>query len=155
MYYQTVSQILPRLYLTDLCSANDTYVLARYGITHIINLSNVQLFTPTKKRIPRVEKTERTLSSGQHIDVLNINIEDSTKTSIADYFDIGSNFIHDAMEKENHNVLVHCVYGVSRSPTMVIAYLVEKHGYRLNAAFATIYNKANNQSQFWISTTIA
>jgi protein-tyrosine phosphatase len=43
--------------------------------------------------------------------------------------------------KENGHVLVHCAAGMSRSPTVVIAYLMKVHRKSLREAFAYVRSK--------------
>lgn len=58
---------------------------------------------------------------------------DRPSWNIAVYFEQAAKFIHDAL-KSNGKVLVHCVVGISRSATLVIAYLIIYRG--MNAAEA-------------------
>jgi len=44
--------------------------------------------------------------------------------------------------KQNHNVLVHCKAGYSRSPTVVIAYLMRKNNWTTNQAISFVEKRA-------------
>lgn len=47
------------------------------------------------------------------------------KENLLQYFDKAVNFIEQAMK--DTNVLVHCMAGISRSTTIVVAYLMKVH----------------------------
>jgi len=56
---------------------------------------------------------------------LNLPIEDESSSDMSRYFDYAVEWIKNAMdEDENVDVVVHCMCGVSRSPTIDIAYLM-------------------------------
>lgn len=50
--------------------------------------------------------------------------------------------------KRNKRVVVHCLAGQQRSPTVVAAYLVAKHGYDLKDAIRYVRSKKND-AFFW------
>ena len=56
-----------------------------------------------------------------------IPLEDDFNTSIIDYFEEGYTFIEENLKKTN--VLVHCIAGISRSGSIIIAYLMKKYNY--------------------------
>jgi protein-tyrosine phosphatase len=62
-----------------------------------------------------------------------ISINDSPNESIHDHFENAISFLS-KVRAEDANVLVHCFAGISRSPTIVLAYLM-KNGYRFSDAF--------------------
>merc|ERR1711862_115235 len=58
------------------------------------------------------------------INVLHIDVMDSGDNNIQKHFESSFKFIESALKKGN--VLVHCLVGISRSATLVIAYLMKK-----------------------------
>eukprot|EP00345_Euplotes_harpa_P004067 CAMPEP_0168331516 /NCGR_PEP_ID=MMETSP0213-20121227/8380_1 /TAXON_ID=151035 /ORGANISM="Euplotes harpa, Strain FSP1.4" /LENGTH=86 /DNA_ID=CAMNT_0008335307 /DNA_START=185 /DNA_END=445 /DNA_ORIENTATION=- len=62
------------------------------------------------------------------------------ESNIKKHFYTCIKFIDSALEADEH-VLVHCAAGVSRSPTMVIAYLMHKNQWTFEKAFAFVKNK--------------
>jgi hypothetical protein len=53
-----------------------------------------------------------------------IDIKDDGSENISDYFEDCSEFIHNALLSSG-KIYVHCQYGFSRSPTIVIAYIMQ------------------------------
>jgi protein-tyrosine phosphatase len=60
----------------------------------------------------------------ENFNVLWINILDDCKTNIKEYFKQTNEFLYLCKEK-NEKVLVHCQMGISRSSTIVLAYLIK------------------------------
>ena len=52
-----------------------------------------------------------------------VNVIDAPGSDISAFFDDAVAFIHQARQREGSNVLVHCFRGVSRSATIVLAFL--------------------------------
>ncbi|KAL3749196.1 hypothetical protein ACJRO7_010312 [Eucalyptus globulus] len=62
-----------------------------------------------------------------------ITVPDKVDTNIREYFDECFEFIDEA-KRLGGGVLVHCFIGKSRSVTIVVAYLMKKHGMSLSQA---------------------
>jgi protein-tyrosine phosphatase len=43
--------------------------------------------------------------------------------------------LENALQSKDNNILVHCSAGISRSPTLVLAYMMKKHHWTLDEAF--------------------
>jgi protein-tyrosine phosphatase len=69
-----------------------------------------------------------------------ISILDHTAIQICDYFDQVNQFIKKAKE-EKSKIYVHCMAGISRSATLVIAYLMHEYKMTLNEAFKHVRTK--------------
>ena len=53
---------------------------------------------------------------------------DTINTKLQDKFELTYDFIEQALDR-NEKILIHCMYGRSRSSTIMIAYLIRKFGY--------------------------
>jgi len=123
---RAVSTINPRLYLTDFYSARAEGTLQRLGVTHIVSAIE-----------PDMRK-----DFGDGVTVMHVPIRDDVNTDIAQWFDRVVKFIQDALDAdEKHRVLVHCLQGISRSATLVCAYLVATTPMRATEAIAFVQAK--------------
>ena len=73
---------------------------------------------------------------------LIIPVRDNGEIPLSIYFDLTSEFIDNNISSGN-NVLVHCSSGVSRSSTIVIAYLMNKQEMTLGDAYTHVYERRN------------
>jgi len=105
------SQILPNLYLGAEISSIDLSVLRNLNIRKIINVTtNIRnLFESNDE---------------YKIQYLRIPLEDSFDSQIGVYFQKCIDFINLAKD-ENCSVLIHCQAGISRSPTIALAYIMQ------------------------------
>lgn len=103
------------LYLGDL-ECVDT--IENYGITHVISLLNRHTFNPD---IPEENH-------------LMFDVSDSPDQTLVHVFPAAFSFLEKCKEN-NQKVLVHCSAGVSRSATVVIAYMMYSHGMTLKQAY--------------------
>ncbi|KAI9068407.1 phosphatases II [Trametes sanguinea] len=110
------SEIIPGLFLSDMYTATSPAVVQRLGITHVASI----LRKPAH-RYPRP------------IRHLCVPIDDKDDTNILDYLDPSVKWIHAALA-EGGRVLVHCVWGMSRSASVAIAYLIAARRMSLDEA---------------------
>ena len=69
-----------------------------------------------------------------------VDVEDMSREPIDMFFEEVSDFIAEALEN-NEGVLIHCRSGVSRSSTIVLAFLIRNMGMRLYDAFFLLRSK--------------
>ncbi|XP_053618998.1 uncharacterized protein LOC128680159 isoform X2 [Plodia interpunctella] len=116
------TQILPGLYLSNARAAGDQNVLRQLGITHVLTVET--------RRLPSTTFTNTNIST------LFIRAYDTPQTNLLPYFPMANAFIEEGLQKGN--VIVHCHFGVSRSATLVIAFLMEKYKLTFAQAFAYV-----------------
>ncbi len=113
-----ISKITPRIYLTDYMSARNYEKLQELGIEQILTVGidlephDTDLFKTCK-----------------------INVSDVENENIAMYFNTTNNFIDQGI------TLVHCRAGISRSSSVVAAYLMKTNKWTANEALAYIQSK--------------
>ncbi|KIM48479.1 hypothetical protein M413DRAFT_62827 [Hebeloma cylindrosporum] len=108
-----VSVIIPSaLYLGPCSSASSIPFLTSNSINHVLSIGS----TPS----PRVDD----------VTYHRLGLKDSTSSSIASTIDSAIEVIDNALgsNKGRGRILVHCSAGVSRSPTVVVGYLMKKRG---------------------------
>ncbi|UJR07260.1 hypothetical protein I4U23_011548 [Adineta vaga] len=96
------------LYHGDIGHAKNLTLLNEIGVKHILNVCDVEL----DKEI------------NDNFNVLWININDEVSINIQDYFEKTNQFLH-LCQNKGEKVLVHCQMGISRSSSIVLAYLIK------------------------------
>jgi protein tyrosine phosphatase len=119
MSNKEISIILDNLMLSGEIPTKDKEILKANNVTAILNCSSELL-----------NHFENDFS------YLNIKVEDDDRVKIHKYFEICHDFIN-----KHEKVLIHCQAGVSRSPTIVISYLMKHKNYSMKNAFDLVKNQ--------------
>jgi len=123
-YNAHCTEIFDWLYLGTFENACDICELRRLKINYILNVA--------------IECTNKTLP--KDIKELHLNIQDYELFELYDYFEESNDFINKCRAEGGH-LLVHCKYGISRSTTFVIAYLIKNMRYTTDSALKFIQEK--------------
>ena len=108
--HEDISQVDDRLYISDGATAHCKETLLNHKITHIVNVTDNLV-----SKYPDEFK------------YANYPVDDFASEDLGIYFDEATKFISDALsENEENRVLVHCFQGVSRSATIMTAFLIFK-----------------------------
>jgi hypothetical protein len=118
------SEIDKNLYLGGLDCATNMQLLQHLNITHIVlAIGEMQPHFP------------------KNFSYLPLHdAKDSPNFDFSVYFNECSNFI-DSAKANGGSVLVHCRAGVSRSPTIMVAYMMKKHRMRYEEAMQVVTSK--------------
>ena len=109
-------KILDKLYIGSVGAANNKDELKNIGITHIVTAaSTLKCLYP------------------EDFTYLKLDVLDSPEVKIKDYFHKTGEFINEAIEKYG-GVFVHCHAGISRSSTIIMAYMISHKGYSFSDA---------------------
>lgn len=112
--------IYDKLYLGNVYSSSDRELLDKLGIKSIVSIAS-NLGPP---KFPDTYK------------YTEVEIMDSSHVNILTHFDRCFKAIEEGIQAGG--VLVHCVAGMSRSATIVIAYIMKTKGLTLHQAFAHV-----------------
>ncbi|KAF6734800.1 Dual specificity protein phosphatase 13 isoform A [Oryzias melastigma] len=75
---------------------------------------------------------------GPTVDYYGIPADDSPSFNLFHYFSPSAEYIQKALDTNEARVLVHCAVGVSRSASIVLAYLMIQHHYSLMEAISKV-----------------
>ena len=136
-----IIQIEKKLYIGASLAAENEQYLKNEGITHIINLSNKDI---TYKYVKNLVHCVH-----QDFQVLRVYIYDKCDSDIIPLLPITSTFVDCALRIGK--VFIHwyalCLIlrysdrGFSRSPSVVIAYLIDKYNYSYDSAYKIVSDK--------------
>ncbi|EJD74753.1 tyrosine-protein phosphatase vhp-1 [Loa loa] len=113
------TQILPFLYLGSQQDAMDSSLLSKYGIKYVINLS---------VNCPKPDA----LNQDDHF--MRIPINDTYQAKLLPHFDDAFKFLDKVCERGSV-ALIHCLAGISRSPTLAIAYMMRRNNWTSEQAY--------------------
>jgi protein-tyrosine phosphatase len=119
------SIILPNLYISDMHFAQNKEIISALSISAVINLA------------PDVAKNAFELEP--NFAYLTLYIQDNSTTDIAKYFAVTRNFIDKYIN--SRGVLVHCAAGISRSATIIIAYVMKTLHLSFQSAFSFVQDR--------------
>ena len=128
-----MSLIIDHLYLSPVVVSRDTSFFKAKKITHVLVAAK-----SLKQHFPET------------VTYHQLQLSDNPTANISKYFAEGIRFLHEAISKEQ-NVLVHCMGGISRSTSMVIAYVMFTMNLSFEKAFAFVkkqHSKTNPNPGF-------
>jgi len=120
-----ITHIIDNIYLGNFESANDHKIIKKHKIGVIVRILDTEMITILKH-----EDTEPDIT--YHY----IDIYDHPGQNIQKFF---SSFLKFLKKHKEKNILIHCLMGISRSPSFVILHLVKN--YQLNLIDAIKYVK--------------
>ncbi|CAF3828715.1 unnamed protein product [Rotaria sp. Silwood1] len=107
-----------QLYLGTGHQATNWKVVRDLKITHIINIS-----------------VEHQCVFADKIKYLHIELEDNEDVLLKDRFDETIRFMNMAFQNPSNRILIHCNLGISRSSTLILAYLIKTYNATLYEAY--------------------
>ena len=123
-YYSHPSPILNWIFLGTFLNANNLEEIKLLKIKYILNCA--------------IEIKPRNLPN--NIKYCHINLSDSDLSDITKHFEKAFSFIETA-RKNNQKILIHCKLGISRSPAILIGYLIKYMGYNTKSALNFLQSK--------------
>ncbi|XP_034716604.1 dual specificity protein phosphatase 13-like [Etheostoma cragini] len=122
-----VNEVWPNLFIGDMSVANDRYSLWKLGITHVLNVAHGSMSCQGSHDF-----------YGSTVEYYGVPADDSPYFDLSRYFFSSAEYIQSALEMAAGRVLVHCAVGVSRSASLVLAYLMIHQHYTLLEAINTV-----------------
>ncbi|XP_036406330.1 dual specificity protein phosphatase 13-like [Megalops cyprinoides] len=119
-YGNHVDEVWPNLFLGDMSMAHDRHGLWKLGITHVLNAAHGKMHCQGSHAF-----------YGKTVDYHGVPANDVPTFDLSPYFYPAADYIHEALNSPGARIFVHCAVGVSRSASLVLAYLMIYHHYTL------------------------
>ncbi|XP_021493184.1 dual specificity protein phosphatase 13B isoform X1 [Meriones unguiculatus] len=123
-----INEVWPNLFLGDAYAARDKSRLIQLGITHVVNVAAGKFQVDTGAKFYR----------GTPLEYYGIEADDNPFFDLSVYFLPVARYIKEALNIPQSRVLVHCAMGVSRSATIVLAFLMICENMTLVDAIQTV-----------------
>ncbi|MBW0495894.1 hypothetical protein O181_035609 [Austropuccinia psidii MF-1] len=121
---ENLNQIIPNIFIGDFSASQSITLLEKKNIRSIVSV------------------IKHSSSSFPQFDYLNIPIDDNLNTNICQYFDIVTDWIQSKLILQPHfGILIHCAAGVSRSTTLLAAFLMKSKNLSPKDAISLISSK--------------
>ena len=118
------SQVLPHLFLGNMKDASDASTLHQLGIGYVLNVTSKP---PSYQMEPGITYKQ-------------LVADDNGLQNLRQFFEEAFEFI-DLAKANNSGVLVHCQAGISRSPTIAVAYLMKYYPMAMSDAYKFVKKK--------------
>lgn len=124
---ENLNEVYPRIYVGNLSTSLNKDLLKEKGITHVI-----------------IALTGLPPPFPEDFKYLTLPAIDTKSFDLSQHFDNSNLFISNALKSDPLNkIYVHCVCGVSRSVSIVCAYLIQEHGLTPFEAIKKIKSQRN------------
>jgi len=112
-------EIFPGLLLGDATVAANITKLKQLKVTHVVNVAQEDMFSTIYR------PGEKNPYEDYDIKYFGIPADDDPSFDLSPFFESTANFIEDGI-KSGGVVFVHCLFGISRSTTIVVSFLMQK-----------------------------
>ncbi|EFX83149.1 hypothetical protein DAPPUDRAFT_302119 [Daphnia pulex] len=147
------NEVYPRVLLGDAPTALSTYKLNQLGVTHVVNVAQaptISMYPPSDTlkhskwqdwgAVGGFVRTSEAYYRHVGMEFLGIPAYDTFTFNLSRYFYEAACFIDEAL-RSGGIVLVHCHAGISRSATIVAAFLMIKRGMTAQEAIRVIRSR--------------
>ncbi|XP_072524007.1 dual specificity phosphatase 29-like [Salminus brasiliensis] len=129
------NEVWPNIIVSDLHTAKNVDLLMALEVTHIVNAADgpyrIHTGPDFYSHTPKM------------IQYYGVDAPDNRDFNIAPFFYPTARFIHSALTRDSGKVLVHCARGISRSATLVLAYLMIYEGLTVSEAIKAVRSHRN------------